>query len=72
VRHSAGKFEWTIDRGELSNLVININLSIIIIFKNGTNIINTRSNITFILYYCKTIFIKTIIVSIDILITKNY
>lgn len=33
VRHIVGKFEWVIDRGELS---ININVSTFIIFKNGT------------------------------------
>lgn len=37
-------------------LVILINLSIFIIDKNGSNLINTRSDTTSVLYFCKTFF----------------
>lgn len=42
----------------LKTLVIDINLSIFIIFKNdpSTCIVNTKFNIKYILYFCKTIF----------------
>jgi len=37
-------------------LVININQSTCVISKHGTSIINTRSNINYILYFYKTTF----------------
>jgi len=36
-------------------LVILINISIFIIYKNSSNLINTRSDTTSVLYFCKTI-----------------
>jgi len=42
--------------GNLKILVIHINLSKFIICKNFPSIINTITNIRFILYFCKTIF----------------
>jgi len=41
---------------DLKIVVINSNLSILIIYKNSPGIINTRSSFTSILYLCKTIF----------------
>jgi len=41
--------------GGLKILVVIINLSIFIIWKNDPNIINTVSNIIYILYFCKII-----------------
>lgn len=37
-------------------LVSLINLSIFIIYKNGSNLINIRSDTTSVLYFCQTIF----------------
>lgn len=43
--------------GDLKKLVININLSTYCLFcKNYPSTINTGSDITFILYFCTTIF----------------
>lgn len=50
--------------------LININLSKIIICKNGPNVINIRFNITDILCFCKP-FLRTIILNMNILIAEN-
>lgn len=44
------------DYNNFKNVVIYINLFIFIIYKNGSSIINTRTNNTSILYFCKIVF----------------
>jgi len=53
--------------GKLKTEVSNINLSILIICKNGPSITNTISNLTYNLYLCKSIFL----LSTNILMTKK-
>jgi len=48
--------EDIVDYGRLKMLVICINLSILIIYKNASSLINTWSDITYILYFSKIIF----------------
>lgn len=50
--------------------LININLSKIIIYKNGPNVITIRFNIKDILCFCKP-FLRTIILNMNILIAEN-
>jgi len=56
VDYSDDGFEWYRGDSDLKILVININLTTLIIYKNGPSIINTASDITFVLYFCKITF----------------
>jgi len=49
-------FETCMGYEDLKILLININLSTFKICNNGLSIINIKSNIKSILYFCKTVF----------------